>query len=120
MTDYQRLAATYLDVWNEADQGRRVRRIRELCQDDVGYVDPVVDVRGAEALAGVIGAAQQQFPGWSFRLDGPVDGHHGQFRLTWGLGPDGDPAPVVGFDVLVLDDDGRIGQVYGFLDRVPA
>lgn len=32
----------------------------------------------------------------------------------WGAEP-----PVVGFDVVVTDDDGRIAQVHGFLDVVP-
>ena len=27
---------------------------------------------------------------------------------------------IVGFDVVVLDDDGRIDTVLGFLDKVPA
>jgi hypothetical protein len=33
--------------------------------------------------------------------------------------PDGE-ALVVGFDVAELDGDGRIRQVLGFLDKVPA
>ena len=37
----------------------------------------------------MIGAVQQQFPGFSFRLAGPVDGHHNQARFGWELGPDG-------------------------------
>ena len=41
-------------------------------------------------------------------------------RFTWGLGPaDAEPL-VVGFDVVVLDDEGRIDTVLGFLDKVPA
>jgi hypothetical protein len=27
---------------------------------------------------------------------------------------------VIGFDVLILDDDGLISNVHGFLDKVPA
>jgi len=54
---------------------------------------------------------------------GPVDGHHGQARFTWALGPDDSnvvgEAPVVGFDVVTLDDAGKITSVLGFLDRVP-
>jgi len=51
---------------------------------------------------------------------GPVDAHHQQARFSWGLGPaDAEPL-IVGFDVVVLDDDGRIDTVLGFLDKVPA
>jgi hypothetical protein len=55
-----------------------------------------------------------------FRLAGPVDAHHDQLRFSWELGPAGQEAPIVGFDVAIVDDDGRITTVLGFLDRVPA
>lgn len=47
-------------------------------------------------------------------------GHHNQARFGWELGPAGAPAPIVGFDVAVIDDAGRIQTVLGFLDKVPA
>src|SRR6476659_7294631 len=75
---------------------------------------------GPEAIASMIGAVQHQFPEFSFRLAGPVDGHHNQARFGWELGPAGSPAPIVGFDVAVSDDSGRIKTVLGFLDKVPA
>ncbi|MGN6242622.1 MAG: nuclear transport factor 2 family protein [Motilibacteraceae bacterium] len=121
MVDYQRLAQSYLDVWNETDAELRAQRLLTVFRDDVGYVDPLAQVRGADALFAVIGAVHQQFPGWVFRLAGPVDGHHGRLRFSWALGPDGAPvAPVVGFDVAVLAEDGRITDVHGFLDQVPS
>ncbi len=45
--------------------------------------------------------------------------HHQQARFTWGLGAGSEPV-VIGFDVLVAGDDGRIASVYGFLDKVPS
>lgn len=50
----------------------------------------------------------------------PVDGHHGQMRLPWHLGPHDEDAPIIGFDVATVTPDGRIDQVLEFLDRVPA
>ena len=42
-------------------------------------------------------------------------------RFGWELIPEGGhESVVVGFDVAVLAEDGRIKQVYGFLDKVPA
>jgi hypothetical protein len=43
-----------------------------------------------------------------------------QARFGWGLGPAGVEPIVVGFDVVVTADDGRIATVLGFLDRVPS
>lgn len=119
-TDFEQLAAGYLEAWNESDPAARRAVVARLFSDDVRYVDPMVDVSGREALVATIAAVQDQFPGFSFRLSGTVDGHHGQARFGWELGPEGGAAPIAGFDVAVTDGDGRIRRVHGFLDRVPA
>jgi hypothetical protein len=49
-----------------------------------------------------------------------VDAHHNLARFTWELGQDGAEAVVVGFDVAVLSEDGRLREVHGFLDKVPS
>ncbi len=113
-------ADRYLAAWNETDAAARRAAVADVFSADVRYTDPMVDVRGAEALAATIGAVQAQFPGVVFRLAGPADAHPDQVRFTWELGPEGSEAPIVGSDVVVLDADGRIGTVLGFLDRVPA
>lgn len=113
-------ADRYLAAWNETDPAARLAAVTEAFSADVRYTDPLVEVRGTEALAATIGAVQARFPGFVFRLAGPVDAHHDQVRFTWELGPEGAEAPIVGFDVALLDADGRIASVLGFLDRVPA
>jgi hypothetical protein len=120
MTATTELADRYLAAWNETDPAARAAAMAALFTDDVRYSDPLVTADGVAALDATIGAVQQQFPGFVFRLAGPVDAHHDQFRFTWELGPAGQEAPVAGFDVAVVDADGRIRTVLGFLDRVPA
>lgn len=120
MTATPTTADRYLAAWNETDPAARLAAVGELFSADVRYTDPLVDVRGTEALAATIAAVQAQFPGFIFRLAGRVDAHHDQVRFTWELGPAGAEAPIVGFDVALLDADGRISSVLGFLDRVPA
>jgi len=117
---FEALARSYIDAWNEPDREALRTAVDELFAADVRYVDPMVDVEGREALVATIAAVQEQFAGFTFRLAGPVDGHHDQARFTWELGPDGVEAPIVGFDVAVTDEAGRIRVVHGFLDRVPA
>lgn len=76
---------------------------------------------GHDGIAAVIAAAHEQFPGFVFRPTGAVDGHHDIARFGWELvGVADGSAPVAGFDVISLGDDGRIRTVHGFLDRVPA
>ena len=114
------LIGTYLEAWNETDPVRRQKLIAEVFADDAQYTDPLAEVRGRGAIDALIGAVQEQFPGFVFTPAGPVDAHHQQARFTWGLGPEGAEPVVIGFDVEVTGEDGRIASVYGFLDKVPA
>ncbi|WP_422740131.1 nuclear transport factor 2 family protein [Micromonospora sp. WMMD729] len=118
-TSFDALAERYIAIWNETDPARRRTQIAEVWAPDARYVDPLTVAEGRDAIDATIAAVQGQFPGLTFRLAGPVDGHHDQVRFTWELGPDGVEAPVVGFDVAVLDGNGQVREVLGFLDRVP-
>jgi hypothetical protein len=116
----QEIVEKYLATWNETDPAKRRALVDEVWAENGSYTDPLADVRGRAEIDGLIGAVQQQFPGFVFTLGGNVDAHHDQARFTWQLGPAGAAeAPVVGFDVAVLDGAGQIGSVYGFLDKVP-
>jgi SnoaL-like protein len=120
MTNFDDMAHRYIDTWNETDPSARRAAVDQLYTEDARYVDPMAAAEGREAIASMIGAVQDQFPGFRFRLAGPVDGHHNQARFGWELGPTGTPAPIVGFDVVATDASGRIQTVLGFLDKVPA
>ncbi|MEU2968150.1 nuclear transport factor 2 family protein [Streptomyces ardesiacus] len=117
---YEDAVARYLEAWNAAPDAV-AKAVAAAWTEDGRYTDPLADVRGHEQIAAVVAAVHEQFPGFSFRLSGAVDGHHDTARFSWELvsGTDG-AAPVAGFDVITLDDEGRIRSVFGFLDRVPA
>jgi hypothetical protein len=114
------LIANYLAAWNEADPDARRSLIQRHWTDVPVYVDPMTEAQGAEAISATIGAVHDQFPGFVFTPVGDVDAHHNQARFHWGLGPAGAEPIVIGFDVVVTDDSGRIDRVLGFLDRVPS
>jgi hypothetical protein len=120
MTDAPTAVTRYLDMWNETDPAARRALVEEVCAPGVRYVDPLAAVTGHDAVDGLVGAVQQQFPGLSFTPGGAVDAHHDQARFTWHLGRPGEEPLVVGFDVVELAPDGRIATVLGFLDKVPA
>ncbi len=119
-TDFDRIAADYVAMWNAADPGERRELVAELCAEDVHYTDPLLDVRGRDALEAAIGAVQEQFPGFRFTLSGTVDAHHDQARFSWELGPAGIPAPAAGSDMITTNAEGKLTRVLGFLDRVPS
>ena len=109
----------YIACWNQTDPGLRRKLIDEVWAADASYTDPLGEAIGREAIDATIAAVQEQFPGFSFTLLGSVDSHHRQARFTWGMSPDGAEPVVVGFDVAVAGDDGRLATVLGFLDKVP-
>ncbi len=119
MTMFDELAQRYIAAWNETDPAARRAAVNELYSEDARYIDPMALAEGREAIAATIAAVQDQFPGFVFRLAGPVDAHHDQARFSWELGPAGQQAPIVGFDVAVTDGAGRLQTVLGFLDKVP-
>lgn len=116
MTD---IATTYLATWNETDPAARRALLERRWSEGVTYVDPLAEVAGHADLDATIAAVHQQFPGFVFTALGDVDAHHAQARFRWGLGPAGAEPVVEGSDVVVTDADGRIAEVYGFLDKVP-
>ncbi len=120
MTNLQQLAEQYLAIWNETDPAARRKLIDTVWAEDGSYTDPLVAAEGRDAVDAMIGAVQAQFTGLVFTLGAAgVDAHHNLARFTWDLGPAGAEALIVGFDVLVATEDGLIGAVHGFLDKVP-
>ena len=110
----------YLAAWNATDPAERRAAIEAVFAPEARYVDPLADVTGIEALDALIAGAQEQFPGMRFSAVGEVDAHHDVCRFRWGLGPEGAEPLVIGFDVAIVDSEGRITGVAGFLDKVPA
>ncbi|MFF2126109.1 nuclear transport factor 2 family protein [Streptomyces olivochromogenes] len=117
---YENAVARYFEAWNATDRDALAKAVAAAWSTDGSYTDPLAEVRGHDGIAAVIAAAHEQFPGFSFRPAGPVDGHHDIARFDWELVNEADgTAPVAGFDVITLDGEDRIRSVHGFLDRVP-
>jgi hypothetical protein len=110
----------YLAAWNAVDADARREAIAAAFAPDVRYVDPLAEATGHDALDTLVAGVQQRFPGWAFGAVGEPEGHHDVVRFAWSLGPGVGAAPVLGSDVVRLAPDGRIAEVHGFLDRVPA
>jgi hypothetical protein len=119
MQDVPTLVTRYIDTFNEVDGHRRRELLGALYTADCTYTDPHVDLRGAEQIDGFIAQTQERFPGVAFSLGGPIDAHHDQARFQWHAGAPDAPDTFVGFDVIVTED-GRIRNVYGFTDVGPA
>ena len=123
MTDIQKIATTYIDLWNERAADRRREILKQNWTDDASYIDPLMSGDGRDGVDALIAGVQQRFPEFKFKLIGEPNGFGDRLRFclrfSWGLGPDGADSPIKGTDFAVLKD-GRIKSITGFLDQVPA
>jgi hypothetical protein len=121
MADVATTIDGYFAVWNETDPTRRRDLIARTWTEDASYLDPLLASDGADGIDAMVAAVQEQFPGHTFRLTGPIDSHHDRIRFLWELaGPNGDGPVIAGLDVGVIAPDGRLRSITGFLDQVPA
>jgi SnoaL-like domain len=121
MTDYNALVDRYIAVWNEPDAEARGKAIAELLTDDATFTDPLADVSGHDGIAAVIAGARELFPGHEVRALPGIDGHHNLVRFGWEMVPaGGGEPPVIGFDVAVVAEGGRLRAIHGFIDKAPA
>jgi hypothetical protein len=121
MTDVTALADSYIAAWNETDAGRRRALIARTWSKAGSYVDPHMRAEGAADIDRMIEGVQARFPAHRFRRVGAVDAHNDRLRFGWELAPGADaPAIAAGVDFAVLDGEGRLHSVTGFLDQVTA
>ena len=119
MTNAAIVAENYIAFWNAADPVERRRRYDEAFTSGATYADPMMSGAGGDEISGLAAAAQQRFPGFAFRQIGQADGHGDFVRFRWSLGPHGVEPPIEGSDIVRLSG-GRIAEVIGFLDKLPA
>jgi hypothetical protein len=121
MSTVNEIVAGYIAAWNETDGGRRRDVIARTWSDDGSYLDAHRDGVGHAAIDAMIGAVQERFPGYRFRLSSGIEVHHGRLRFSWCAGgTDGAPLFFAGTDFAVLAGDGRLHAVTGFTDAMPS
>jgi hypothetical protein len=124
MTKVTELIDRYVAVWNEPDAEKRRRGIAALWAEDGVHFTPSLEARGYKALEARVTGAYEKWVkegGFVFKSSGNAETHHDGVRFNWEMVPTAGGAPAaVGFDFLVLGDDGRIRLDYQFLDRPPS
>jgi hypothetical protein len=118
MTDADKIARNYIDLWNERAADRRRDMLAQNWTSDAKYIDPLMSGDGRDGVDALIAGVQQRFPEFRFKLLGEPNGFGDHLRFQWGLGPDGVDSPIKGTDFAVLRD-GQIRSITGFLDQVP-
>ena len=116
----QTFVQDYISVWNEPDAERRRQLIRSLWQEDAHHLARTLEAIGYDGIESRVAAAYEKWVkerGCIFRLRDGVDGHHGTIKLRWEMLPaSGGEVISIGFDFLVLAEDGRIRTGYQFIE----
>jgi hypothetical protein len=118
------LVDRYVAMWTEPDADRRRQGIVVLWAEDGAHFTPTLEARGYQAREARVAGVYEKWVkagGFVFRSSNNGEAHHNAVRFTWEMVPAaGGAAAAVGFDFLVLGDDGRIRLDYQFLDRPPS
>jgi hypothetical protein len=118
MTDPTHLdpIAAYGAAWLETDEQRRLELLETAWEAEAVYSDPIDRVEGREALAAHIAATQAMLAGGRVEVTTKPVRHHDSAFFRWAM-TSGDGTPVLtGFDVVQLDEHGRIARLTGFFD----
>ncbi len=120
MTDIKEFVERYVNVWNEPDGERRRATIRTLWREDARHLARTLEAVGHAGIETRVTNAYEKWvreKGNVFRLRDGVDGHHDTIKLRWEMLPAaGGDVISIGFDFLVLGDDGRIRTGYQFIE----
>ena len=121
MSQATELVDRYVALWNEPDPDRRRTEIVALWAPDGLHYAKSHTCQGYTALEDRVTRSYERSiaPGVNvFRHIGNVETHHNVVRFNWHMVRRADAHVVaVGFEFLVLADDGRIAADYQFIDR---
>jgi hypothetical protein len=109
----------YVDFWNAATPDVQRRVADETFVADVCSHQLLGVMLGVEQLMRFRDEFAKRVPDFEFRARKEPDAHRDRARLQWEIVV-GDERIAAGTDVLVLEEDGRIASVTGFVDQFPA
>ena len=108
--------AAYGAAWLETDEHRRLALLDTAWAADAVYCDPLDRVAGRPALAAHIAATQAQLAGGRVAVTSEPVRHHDSAFFRWTMSDASGGTVLTGWDVVQLDDAGRIARLTGFFD----
>ena len=118
MADYPESLDHMLAAWNERDLDRIRGHLDRALAEDVLFCDPQHLVTGIDAFEKMVRNFRTDIPDANCKRTSGIDSHHGRYRYEWSV-LDGETLVVPGFDVAIVDDEGRVNRVEGFFGPLP-
>jgi hypothetical protein len=108
--------AAYGAAWLESAEPRRRLLLETAWAADAVYCDPLTELAGREALSAHIAATQAQLAGGTIAVVSEPVRHHDSAFFRWSMADAAGSTLLTGWDVVQLDDAGRIARLTGFFD----
>ena len=108
-----------LAAWNERDVGKIRGHLERALAPDVCFIDPSIETHGIDEFEANVREFRGKFPDAICQRASGIDSHHNLYRYAWEIHR-GDTLMLPGFDVVQVDDAGRVERVEGFFGPLPA
>lgn len=106
----------YAAAWTETDDARRTDHLAVAWAEGGVYCDPLAWVVGRADLSAHIAETQASLAGGRIDVTSEPVRHHDSAFFRWTITDAGGATVLTGWDVVQLDDAGRIARLTGFFD----
>lgn len=117
MTSHMQNLEKMLAVWNSNDAAEQRDLVDAAMEHNVHFVDPNHNIIGRDAFLKMVALVQGQIPGAVYSRASNVDMQNNFCRYHWTIHM-GDKLLTPGFDVVEVNDSGKIVKVIGFFQEL--
>lgn len=110
----------YLSLWNATTEQDRRRAFADALTANARLVYPTFTGSGEDEILAALAAIQERWPGVRFVQSSGIEEHHDWLRVAWHMVDSSGTVVMTGVDVSNIAADGRLTQVVGFHDPLPA
>ena len=103
-----------LAAWNEENPSAVRAHLDKALARDVRFGDPSIDVTGVDGFEANVHHVHENNPGNRYSRVSKIDSQHGFHRYHWAIHDKDGNLVLPGFDVVEMDDQGRVKCVIGF------
>jgi len=104
-------------VWNSTDDTEKAQLVDAALEHNVHFVDPNHNIIGRSAFLEMVKTTQTQIPEAIYVREGEVGFQNNFCRYHWRIDREGKQV-MTGFDLVEVNDTGRIVKVIGFFGEL--
>ncbi|GLQ22050.1 hypothetical protein ACFFUB_08320 [Algimonas porphyrae] len=117
MTQYMDNLKKMMAAWNTTDTGNQAALVEAALEHNVHFVDPNHNIIGRQPFLDMVCSTQAKIPGAVYAHKGEIGFQNNFCRYHWTIHLDG-KLIMPGFDVVEVNDGGKIVKVIGFFGEL--